>query len=275
MVFLGLARNCAPHIPQFEHFLDQLSTRLDVTAVVGENGSTDGTAGLLTAARHIRRIDTTWMAKIQGRLERQAAGREALRQQAPRSEVVCVTDLDGPFFSQPVEQFLRVVGRLQTEDVFAVAASSRPYYYDLLAFESDDFSFLDLDHRIRDTRNPFAYYRLFRDVVYPAQRALTADVDIRCTSAFNGMAVYRGPVYAKGTYVGAPRICEHVTFNRSLRDLTGQCMVVDADWLLPMPTEHGPKGLGGFVAQRLHKLPREMMRHKRSGAAVHSRLRGS
>jgi hypothetical protein len=244
-----------------------------VLAIVGENGSRDGTRALLESAAQtglVRVEDTSFLEHVPGRLQRMALGREFLASKVREMDdvvrAVGVVDVDEEFFDtlDPALLVARLRRLDSDEEVFAVAATSRPTYYDLLAFEDGARSFPRLAEQIRQReRRPIAYYRFFRDVVYPAQRSLTTDADIVCTSAFNGLCLYRWETFVAGSYLppaGGDWICEHVTFHRSLARATGRSMVVDGSLVLPTPPEHGPRSLPGFVAQRLVKLVRRVPR---------------
>lgn len=277
IVLLALARDCARTLPSFFRAMDYLGAEgaFEVSAIIGENGSRDSTRALLEAAAaanpRIRVVDTSSMAAAHCRLQRMAIGRELLAQHIDKSSlgVVCVVDVDEPFLECiPPETLYDAINRLMSdESIFAVAASSRPTFYDLLAYEDDSCSFETLQKDLTGLkRHPFAYYRLFRNVVYPAQRRLTSDFDIRCRSSFNGLALYDAQTYVLGSYLPSAQSdfpCEHVTFNRSLCAVTGRRMVVSASLVLPTPVEHGPRTLAGFVWQRAHKWLRLTSRAQR------------
>lgn len=198
-----------------------------------------------------------------------ARGRELLAWEARAisAGVIGVIDLDEPFLEALESGVLKqAVLRVREDDrLLALSATSAPTYYDLLAFESDDTSFRGLESKLRSSRGrPLAYYRLFRDLIYPEQRRLTSPGDIRCRSAFNGLALYQSEVYRQGSYLPSgdgPWICEHVTFHRSLAAATGRGeMVIDGRLVLPMPKEHGRRGLPGFAWQRVSNLARSLAR---------------
>lgn len=261
IVFLALARDCAKTIPNALRALELFdASGLLVKAVVGENGSRDETPKLLQ--HHlVEVVDTSAMGHTASRLERMALGRQIVADYARGMDTraFAVVDLDEWFLGAIKPDHLRsVLDRLG--EVFAVAATSAPTYYDLLAYEGQDGDgFLGLDDQIRELqRNPAAYYRLFRDTIYPAQERLTSAADVRCTSAFNGVCIYDADAYRAGSYqptAPGPWICEHITFNRSVAEATGRAMVVDPGLVLPMPAEHGRRTFPGFVWQRLQKLP--------------------
>lgn len=265
IVFLALARNCERTVLSTLEAIDRLQREgLRIHMVVGENGSSDATPKMLESARRhgtVSVIDTGFMTNYSTRLERLARGRQRLAAELKNFETtaVGVVDLDEPFLAQLSAKTLSSnLRRLSEAHVFGVSATSRPTYYDLLAFEDDFEAFASLDGQIRSLeRNPIRYYKLFRDIVYPSQQRLTSGNDLLCTSAFNGLALYEATTYRSGTYlppVNASWICEHVTFNRSLATATGQKMLVSAELVVPMPPEHGRQSLVRFVAQRGKKL---------------------
>jgi hypothetical protein len=283
ITFLALARDCGRTLRDNLRALEKFeSAGLHVRAIIGENGSRDDTRSVLEAAAAeshlIELVDTSFMSRIQSRLERLAKGREHLavqfRQRGISTGAVCVVDVDEPFLSQIDCALLSAkLSRLLGDDsTFAIAATSRPTYYDLLAYEDDSISFVGLDRQIADlTRHPIAYYRFFRDYIYPHQERLTSSADVTCTSAFNGLCLYTATAYAQGSYLptedaASPWTCEHVTFNRSVAKATRQHLLVDAELVLRTPDEHGRKDLLGFTRQRLKKLPKFAGTHvSRSG----------
>lgn len=269
IVFLALAQNCAATLPGMIRALDNLrNSQIKIHAVVGENGSHDETRELLESAAAstgmISVVDTSLMSRASGRLERMALGRQFLAEHAKDmltpARAICVLDVDEPFLEHldPVILLSELQRMEDDDDIFAVSATSRPTYYDLLAYEGEDHSFTDLDKRIqRLRRNPLKYYSFFRNFIYPQQQRLTSDSDIHCRSAFNGLCLYQADIYAVGSYMPHSKdswICEHVTFNRSLARATGGRMVISGALVLPMPSEHGRRTLSGFVLQRMRKL---------------------
>lgn len=261
ILFLALARDCAKTLPSALQALEYFdASGLSVRAVIGENGSKDSTRYLLDH-RLVSVVDTSSMGSVKNRLERMALGRQIVAEHAKtlNAKAIAVVDLDEPFMaSLRADQLRGVLDRLP--DVFAIAASSAPTYYDLLAFEDlNGEGFIGLDDQIRESeRNPFRYYSLFRDTIYPAQKRLTINGDLWCRSAFNGLCIYNADAYRVGSYLPVdsyPFICEHITFNRSVSFSTGQRMLVDSTLVLPTPPEHGRRSLCGFVWQRAKKLP--------------------
>lgn len=269
VLFLALARDCATTIPGALEGLRRMQRYgISVHLLVGENGSQDQTRSLLDKAAEsgmVTVLDTSFMSRGAVRLEKMALGRQYLAERAAHiaSKVIAVVDLDERFLeSLDPREFSRKVSRVEKSEFFALAASSFPTYYDLLAFEDENRSFAVLEQEIRNRQTrPMAYYKFFRDCVYRVQEDLTSNGDIECRSAFNGLCLYRSDIYALGSYL--PRagelVCEHVSFNRAIAAKTGRQMVVDGTLKLPTPLEHGRRALPGFVFQRVNKLLKNLL----------------
>ena len=264
-VFLALARDCAATIPTFLAFLDTLRRNgIGVRAFVGENGSRDGTGALLAHAQErgdIVLVPTPFMADEPDRLKRMALGRERLKKvfeaSGAEARFVCILDLDNVLATPPtLPALLAAVSKLERPGVFGVSATSRPHYYDLLAFEDQHRSFETLLVDLAKSRTGiFAYYRFFSSRIYPHQQALTDDREIACISTFNGLCLYRTDIYRLGSYLRAgPSICEHLVFNRHLASLTGGTMLIDPGLVLGTPADHARQSFLPFAWRRLRKV---------------------
>jgi len=279
--FLALAKDCAATIPRFLELLKTLRHHgMGVTALVGENGSRDGTRVLLERAQErgdIILVPTSFMADEPERLRRMALGRERLKSIFEESGIearfICVLDIDNVLTTPPtVPALLAAASKLERPSIFGVSATSRPHYYDLLAFEDDHRSFVTLlDDLAKNRTDIFAYYRFFRSRIYPQQRTLTSDREIACTSTFNGLCLYRADTYRLGSYLQAGcAICEHLVFNRHLASLTGGAMLIDPGLVLRTPVDHAEQSFLPFAWRRLRKLvdaPRHQRVHRLGPAA--------
>ncbi|WID96682.1 glycosyltransferase family 2 protein [Bosea vestrisii] len=263
--FLALAKDCATTIPRFLALIETLRRKgMSVAAFVGENGSQDGTRLLLQRAEargEIILVPTPFMADEPERLRRMALGRERLKSELEASGVearfVCVVDIDNVIAAPPsVAALLAAALKLEQPGIFGVSATSRPHYYDLLAFEDEHRSFETLlDDLAKSRVDIFEYYRFFRSRIYPHQRALTDDREITCSSSFNGLCLYRADTYRLGSYLQAgSSICEHLVFNRSLAGLTGGTMLIDPGLVLRTPKDHSEQSFVPFAWRRLRKL---------------------
>ncbi|CAN7434568.1 glycosyltransferase family 2 protein [Bosea sp. LjRoot237] len=263
--FLALAKDCATTIPRFLELLDTLRrSGLRVAAFVGENGSQDGTRLLLQRAEaqgEITLVPTPFMASEPERLRRMALGRERLKSELEASGLkprfVCVLDIDNVIAKPPSpDALLAAAAKLDRQRIFGASATSRPHYYDLLAFEDEHRSFETLlDDLAKSRVDIFKYYRFFRSRIYPHQRALTNDREIECASTFNGLCLYRADDYRLGSYLQAgPSICEHLVFNRGLAAQTGRTMIIDPGLVLRTPMDHAQRSFLPFAWRRLRKL---------------------
>lgn len=270
IVFLCLAQNCAGTLPAFLGMIAALrASGMRCAVFVGENGSSDGTTALLESAAtrgELTVVPTPFMAAIPDRLDRMAAGRQHLKDVLASSgldsRLVCVTDVDNVLSRPPTPTAIRrAVSKLDSYEAFAVAATSRPWYYDLLAFDDEvnSFDFL-LDEIAENKTNPFQYFSFFQQRIFPHRRRLTADHDILCISAFNGFCLYRREAFALGSYLDAQhRRCEHLTFNRRVAKALGARMVIDKDLVLATPDDHTVEPFIPFVWNRLVRTVRRRL----------------
>lgn len=263
--FLALAKDCAATIPRFLELLGTLRRNgTSVAAFVGENGSQDETRSLLQRAEaqgEVILVPTPFMADEPERLRRMALGRERLKSELEASGMeprfVCVLDIDNVIARPPsIAALLAAASKLDRQGIFGVSATSRPHYYDLLAFQDEHRSFDTLlDDLAKSRIDIFAYYRFFRSRIYPHQRALTDDREIVCASSFNGLCLYRADTYRLGNYLQAgPSTCEHLVFNRRLAALTGGAMLIDPGLVLRTPIDHAQQSFLPFAWRRLRKL---------------------
>lgn len=263
--FLALAKDCAATIPRFLELLQTLRrSGAGVAAFVGENGSRDATHALLQQAEaqgELILVPTAFMAEEPERLRRMALGRERLKNKLEASGLeprfICVLDIDNVIAAPPtVPALLAAAAKLDRPGVFGVSASSRPHYYDLLAYEDEQRSFATLLDELAGSRSDIVrYYRFFRSRIYPHQRALTSEREIACASTFNGLCLYRADLYRIGSYLWAgPAICEHLVFNRRLAALTGGTMLIDPGLVLRTPPDHAQQSFLPFAWRRFRKL---------------------
>lgn len=276
IVFLALARNCARTLPGFMKFAETLKSRgLRCEVLVGENGSRDATRQMLRdleARGYLRFLNTAFMANIPGRYERLARGREflknALAEGGLKPSTVCVVDVDSAMSAPPpASNFLTALKMLDERAYFAIGATSRPLFYDLLSYEDDTQSFAWLSEAVVEAKqHPLSYFRYVDDEVYRRLPKFTRDEAVECISSFNGLCLYRFEDYEKSSYVaeGDVRFCEHIIFNRRLAAITGKRMVISPLLTLATPPEHMPTGLFGFWMSRVMRHLHENRPTRRS-----------
>jgi hypothetical protein len=272
IAFLGLARDCVGSLPIFFRFVDSLDqASISSVVLIGENGSTDGTRELLerrAAEGRLQVVDTGFMAGIPRRLQRMAQGREkvklALKNSGARPAYVCVVDLDRVMTIPPrVEDFTQAMELLANDErLFAVSADSKPYFYDLLAYEDDELSFAWLPHKSEEvaTMRPRRYYGQILKHISAYQRSLTKLGDRLCISSFNGMCIYKASYYSRASYLatGKVDICEHLVLNRSIFRATGRRILITRFLTLRTPAEQMPIGPIAFWVQQIYKKLRRM-----------------
>lgn len=262
--FLGLARNCEASTPNVRKLIGEfLSYEHDLEVFLGENGSTDSTRSILEQYQKelpcISIIDTSRMSSVSDRLERMALGRELLKEACARSHLaapfdyVIVCDLDNVLREAiSAASIVSAIKTLETEDdLFAVSAKSKPYYYDILALHDPKWFNHDASRYFRSLAGiPFGKILLIGLFIFPWQRRLTAAGDFEAHSSFNGLAIYKTKAFFEASYVkGAPSPapCEHLVLNRSIARKTGQRIRALDSLLVSMPPEHGPRGLKWLV----------------------------
>ena len=267
LLFLCLAQNCERTIPNFLDFLQDLrAVGFECYAIIGENGSTDRSRELIKSAysQGVELLDTGDMSQHPNRLHRMAVGRDLLLH-AARNRIsgpgafICVADLDNVFEQPPDHKVVRqVISRLTKEhSLFAVGATSYPYYYDLLSMRAAGHDYSSLNAEIaKAKKNPFTYYGFHENRIYANQRAITAAGPIVCLSSFNGFCVYNANSYLAGTYLAEnmDNVCEHVTMNSSIHTNTGQMMQIDPFLRIMAPSDHRPVGQVRFYLDRMQEL---------------------
>jgi hypothetical protein len=269
ILFLCLARNCAKTLPLFFAYLKHLEGHeFRCRVIIGESGSYDGTRELIEQAvgPRLELLDTTFMADAKSRLVRMAVGRQAILEAAEArgiaEDYICVCDLDNVMTKPPNPAVVRTaIERLRADKtLFAIGATSRPVYYDLLSLriEGHDLSHLNAEIAVAKKR-PFSYYRFYRQRIYSNQRLMTRFDPILCASSFNGFCIYNTHDYRLGSY-RAPleaEVCEHVSLNLSIGSITGKRMQIMPELTIQAPTDHFAHSFFHFlfysIMKRLHR----------------------
>jgi hypothetical protein len=276
IVFAGLARDCGKTIPNLFTTMDRLTARgIRCAAVIGENGSLDDTRDRIqrgTLSRNVILVDTSRIADRERRLERLAMARDFVREvvasRFSESSFVCVVDLDN-VIATPLDPIAIEVAmsRLAIDDtIFAIGASSYPWYYDLLAYKSDTLDFATLEDEIRSRKkNVFEYYAFHRHELFPLQQQITKRREHLCHSAFNGICVYRTAEFVRGTYVEGNTFnsCEHIAFNRSVKGETDRMLLVSIGVQIKSPLDHMFDNPLVFFGRRFMKGAASVLRLRR------------
>ena len=155
---------------------------------------------------------------------------------------VCVVDLDDVLnenFNSDLINDLSIILEKNDDKYFGVSLSSKPYYYDILNFESDEYPNNDI-LKIQNSRSIKSYYER-KKFVYNVQNSLTKKGEFECISGFNGLCLYLYGDFIKSHYYddGLNIIPEHLHLNRIIHKSTGKKIFVSCNYL-KMPTEHKP-----------------------------------
>jgi len=263
ILFLCLARNCVNTVPPFFAYLEHLeSYNFRCRAIIGENGSTDGTRKLIEKAvgPRLDLVDTSFMANVKSRLVRMAMGRQAILEAAEArgitEDYICVCDLDNIITRPPHPAVVRTaIKRLRTDStLFAIGASSRPVYYDLLSLRVEGHDFSRLNEEITDAKKrPFSYFRFHQQRIYSNQKLMTRSDPIICASTFNGFCLYNSSDYRLGSYRAPDEadVCEHVSLNLSIGLITGKRMQIMPELTIQTPADHFADGFFHFWIGRI------------------------
>jgi hypothetical protein len=263
ILFLCLARDCEATLPGFFSYLRHLEgLGLRCSAIIGENGSRDKTRSLIEQAadKHISLLDTSLMEQGTSRLVRMAIGRQALLEAARETqfphEYICVADLDNVMIEPPeIGAVANGIARLKNdESLFAIGATSKPVYYDLLSLVAEDQDYSNLNAQISAAKKkPLGYFHFHQDRIYKNQKLMTQLHPIVCTSSFNGFCIYNAADYRLGNYRAHNEadVCEHVSLNRSIAGATGKRLLISPELVVRTPADHAPVGFSRFWYDRI------------------------
>ena len=254
-VFVGVARNCEPHLHEVLKNLTRLA------ALYGEasfafvvSDSKDGTISIL--------VD--WLAKGQcgcvidlGNLERQMPLRtqrlafvrnacmDQVRNNAEASyDHLIVVDMDD-VLAAPVSADVFAKAAHWLDDAAprgAVFANARPRYYDIWALRHEVWCPYDCWHPVwyRD-KNQNEHQLQICEVFSRMIKIPLWLPPIQVLSAFGGIGIYKLRLTATARYVGLDErrreTCEHVAFNAAVRKAGGQLYIFPA-LVTQSPAQH-------------------------------------
>ena len=184
---------------------------------------------------------------------------DALRLKSRTEDFVCVADMDNVMIAPPAPASVEAaIQRLRADaSLFAVAATSAPFFYDLLALRLPGHDYAGLNAEIAAAKkNPFTYFEFHRTRIYRNQCLMTRPEPILCESSFNGLCIYNSVDYRLGDY-RAPNeadVSEHVSMNLSISRKTGKRMLIAPDLVIKAPADHEPVGFFRFWTDRARKL---------------------
>jgi hypothetical protein len=248
-VFTGVVRDCARHLPGVLENLARFARLYDQARFVFVvSDTTDPSAAML--ARWVgcrgRVIDAGMLReRLPRRTERIAFARnlclDEIRRLSTRSEHLIMLDLDD-VLAEPVsaEAFAGAVAWLDADPRRAGAfANSTPRYYDTWALRHPRWCAGDcwrpIWHRPPDETYEAAKFR----EVFARQIAIPPRLPpIAVDSAFGGLGLYRMSYALQARYCGLDadggETCEHVAFNRDIRNAGG------ALHIFPLLRVHAP-----------------------------------
>lgn len=264
IIFLGLAQNCEKFLPRFFNTIENISKNKKIKVFIGENDSNDLTFNIIqnkVFANNIYQfVDTTFIEKFDDRIKRLALARQALKENIfklnVKSKYICVIDLDDVINDEFNENLLNnLINNLEMnkDKYFGISLSSKPYYYDILNFESEEFP----NRNIKKLQNnkSIKSYKKRKKFIYNVQHFLTNKKNFECISGFNGLCIYRYSEYMKSNYneETIDQTPEHLLFNRYLNKTLKKKILV-TDNFFKMPNEHKPlNNIFQFVFEKFIK----------------------
>ncbi len=253
-VFVGVARNCAPFLPNVLANIARFAAHYRYAAyvfVVGD--SSDQTIPIL---RSWLAHEREGIVVDQGRLEdieprrtvRIAAARntclDLVRDIYRDSDHLIVCDLDDVLAAQvSAREFRRAAAWLEGQQSRAcVSANAAPRYYDVWALRHEYWCPYDCWHAIWD-RSPHASFDVAKYLhVYRRQIRIPADAaPIRVKSAFGGLAIYKLKFAVAASYKGLNAAgreqAEHIAFHEAIAAQGGESFVFPS-LMVQAPQEH-------------------------------------
>jgi hypothetical protein len=270
LIFFGLGQNCQQYISFFLAEAKKISQKYKTKLIIGENGSTDDTFSeiqkeLLNQDQPLDLdfVDTTFVEKYSDRVVRLSKARQKLLDHIKKKNIqakyICVIDLDNVLDQSLIEENIKkmiLILEKNKKQYFAVSAKSKPYYYDILNFEDQENSNLDILDLMNDKKISSYFKR--KKKIYFLQDKLTRLGNIESISSFNGMCLYFFNEYIKSTYYcldsNGKIIPEHLNLNRIIARNTGKKILISEDILLSMPAEHKPLfNIINFLTSKIYK----------------------
>jgi hypothetical protein len=253
-VFVGVARNCEPHLPGVLENLARLESLYGETSFIFVvSDSRDDTGPILEkwlATRRGRVIDLGNLEpRLPRRTQRLAHVRNASMDQVRHGEEatydhLIVVDLDD-VLAVPISAdiFAKAAHWLDASPTrAAVFPNGRPRYYDIWALRHNMWCPHDCWHQLwyRDPRRNIHYLQV-REIVGRMLKIPLWVPPIRVLSAFGGIGLYKLRSALAARYVGIDEqgreTCEHVAFNASVRE-SGGSLYIFPSLVAQSPPEH-------------------------------------
>jgi hypothetical protein len=237
VLITGLARDISNVIEsEVKQLKNAFADFVKVSFFIVESDSSDNTVDKLRSLAandsNFRYLSLgTLQAKLPERIERLSHCREVCAEFARRASVdyVCVSDLDGTNTLLTAEAVRSCWNR---SDWDVCTANQKGFYYDIYALRHRmwcprdynlDISFLESQgmHPMKARRN----------AVLKKQKEIKENSDwLEVDSAFGGLAIYKSKAFSEGRYSHRDShnggvVCEHVPFNKKVRDCGGQIFI--------------------------------------------------
>jgi hypothetical protein len=250
IIFLGLAQNCENYLDNIFKKIDEISYKKKIKIFIGENGSNDFTFDKIQKKISVNKIynfiDTTFIEKYQDRIKRLANARQSLIEKIIqlniKSDYICVVDLDDVIndqFNLNLINSLCEILKKNQDKYFGISLNSKPYYYDILNFESEEFP----NTNIKQLQNNKSInsYRNRKKFIYDVQKKISKKKIFEAISAFNGLCIYKFDEFITSKYLEDKKdqTPEHLYFNRRLNKHFNKKILV-TDNYFNMPKEHKP-----------------------------------
>ena len=267
IIFLGLAKNVEKTISAFFKSCENLSVSgLKICAIIGENGSKDKTRNILqnfkSSKFYFIYLKTDFLDTYENRIIRLTNGREYLKEYIIENKIiskfVSVVDLDS-VLSKGIEEisFLETIQILEKRknELFAISAKSKPYYYDMLPLIIKDYFEYDI-YKIQTTFSLINFYNLRKIYIYNFQKKITQMRDVLTISSHNGLTIYFYTNYITGLYKKDSKEIksEHINFNLTIHKLTKKYILMTNKLNLITPPEHMPLNLIEFLKRIFTKF---------------------
>lgn len=250
IIFLGLAQNCEKFLDNFFKEIDKISYEKKISVFIGENGSSDYTFDKIqkkiSKNKIYNFIDTTFIEKYQDRIKRLAHARQCLLDKIIelnlRSKFICVLDLDDvindKFNLNLIHNLCETLIKNQ-DKYFGISLNSKPYYYDILNFESEEFPNMNIK-KLQNNKK-FNSYQERKKFIYKVQKKISQKKIFETISAFNGLCIYKFDEYITSKYLEDTKdqTPEHLYFNRMLSKNLNKKILVTENFFR-MPKEHKP-----------------------------------
>jgi len=250
IIFLGLAQNCEKYLDNFFKKIDEISYEKKIKVFIGENGSNDCTLDKIQKKISVNEIynfiDTTFIEKYQDRIKRLAHARQSLIEKIIqlniKSEYICVVDLDDVIndqFNLNLINSLCEILKKNQDKYFGISLNSKPYYYDILNFESEEFPNINIKQL--QNNKIINSYRNRKKFIYDVQKKISKKKIFEAISAFNGLCIYKFDEFITSKYLEDKKdqTPEHLYFNRRLNKHLNKKILV-TDNYFNMPKEHKP-----------------------------------